>query len=436
VNSGTNLNCGNTYPFLKMAVKKGLVTEEVIDSALRPLLKTRFKLGFFDPPEANPYNSISKSCINSNEHKKLARDVAAKSVVLLKNSNALPLKDDLRNIYVVGPHAASSDILLGNYYGASDELVTILEGIVSRVNLGTTVQYKHGFLEDRENVNPIDWTTGEAHDYEAIIITLGISGLLEGEEGDAIASTAKGDRLDLNLPKNQIEYLKKLKSKGDTPIIAVITGGSPITINEVYEIADAVVWVWYPGEQGGHAISDILFGDVNPSGRLPVTFPESTEQLPAYDDYSMEGRTYKFMNSKPLFPFGFGLSYTSFEYVDIELSENSIVADDTITASVSVKNTGDIAGDEIVQLYVTDLESSVRVPRYTLIGYQRVSLNKGQQKKITFPVHSSMLKVIDEKGIKFLEKGEFKLTAGGSSPGERATELGAANFATINFKLI
>lgn len=435
INSGINLNCGNTYPHLKKAVENGKVSVNTINSALRYLFKTRFRLGFFDPPESNPFNNLSSNLINSNKNKRLAREVAGKSIVLLKNSKVLPLKNNLNSIYIVGPYAANSDILLGNYYGISDELVTILEGIVSKVSLGTTVNYKYGFLEDRQNVNPIDWSTGEAHDYDAIIITLGISGLLEGEEGDAIASPTKGDRLDLKLPENQIKYLKTLRSKGEKPIIALVTGGSPMTIGEVLKYADAVMWVWYPGEQGGHAVADILFGDTNPSGRLPITFPMSTDQLPPYEDYSMENRTYKFMKSKPLFPFGFGLSYTKFKYLDLSIENKMISENDHLNVNIRVRNIGGVNGEEVVQLYLTDIESSVRVPFYSLVGFKRIMLKSDEEKTIQFAVNPTHLRVYDENGNHFYEKGDFKLIAGGSSPGKRALELGSSNFVDGYFTL-
>ena len=435
INSGVNVNCGNTFPYLREAFEQGLVKEKTIDNALKPLLKSRFKLGLFDPPVLNPYYDIPVSCVNSDKHRQIARKAAAKSLVLLKNDDVLPLNKDIRNLYVLGPYATDGEILLGNYYGASGNLVTILEGIVSKVSLGSTVQYKHGFLADRENINPIDWSTGEAHDYDAIIVTMGISGLLEGEEGESIASPHKGDRPDIGLPENQVKYLKKLRSKGDKPIIVIMTGGSPISIPEVYDMADAIVWAWYPGEQGGNAIADVIFGDVNPSGRLSVTFPQSVDQLPPYEDYSMEGRTYKYMTEKPLFPFGFGLSYSKFEYKDIILNHEEIKRRDTVKVVVQVKNVGDMSGEDVVQLYLTDVQSSVRTPAYTLCGFERVELSPGEQTTVTFEICPKMLRIIDKEGRSKYERGDFKVTVGGCSPGDRAIELGAAPFVETTFTL-
>jgi len=437
VMSGVNVNCGNTYSNLGEAVKSGLVQEVNIDAQLLPMLITRFKLGLFDPPEMNPYNSISADVINCEEHQKLAREVAQKSIVLLKNNKqVLPLKKDLRKLYLVGPYATSAEILLGNYYGVSANMVTILEGITGAVSAGTTVEYKYGFLPDRPNVNPIDWSTGDAGNFDATIVTLGISGLLEGEEGESVASPSKGDRFDLALPQCQIDYLKKIRAAaGDKPLIAIITGGSPVLMNEVYDLADAIIWVWYPGEQGGAAIADVIFGDVNPSGRLPLTFPKSVEQLPAYEDYSMTNRTYRYMKDDPFFPFGFGLSYTQFEYSAAKVSKPSVKKDEKLQVEVMVKNTGSVKGEEVVQLYLTDVQASAPSPLYAMKGFKRVMLNAGESKTVSFEITPQMMELITAEGEAILEKGDFKVTIGGSSPGKRSAELGAAAFATASFKL-
>jgi beta-glucosidase len=236
LNAGVSLNCGNSFPALKEALARGLVTEETIDERLATLFITRFKLGLFDPPSLNPYSEIGENVINSKEHREIAYEAALKSMVLLKNQGVLPLKKDLKSLYITGPQANNSTVLLGNYYGVSNHLVNILEGITSRVSAGTTVDYRMGVLEYWDNINPVDWASGGAADHEATIVVLGISQLLEGEEGESLASPYKGDRLDLNLPSNQLEYLRKLKSGHENPVIVVMTGGSPITMPEVEEL--------------------------------------------------------------------------------------------------------------------------------------------------------------------------------------------------------
>ncbi len=433
--SGVNLNCGDIYPYLIQAVEQGLVAEEEINRSLSVLLRTRFKLGLFDPAEGNPHTKISKDVIDSDKHRKLAREAAIKSMVLLKNNNVLPLGDSLNNIFITGPNAGNLGVLMGNYYGVNGNMSTILEGIASKVDPAVKVQYKQGVMLDRENINPIDWTTGYVKQADAVIAVMGISGLLEGEEGESLASSTKGDRFDLNLPKNQLAFLKKLRSSYDKPLIVVITGGSPITMPEVHELADAILWVWYPGEEGGNAVGDILFGDAVPSGRLPVTFPVSIDQLPPYTDYSMKGRTYRYMEEKPLYPFGFGLSYTIFEYDNIVLDKNEIAAGDSVEVKVDVKNTGTVRGEEVVQLYITDTEASVAVPAYALKGFQRIALEPGEYGTLTFTVTPGMYSIVDDHGNSIIEAGEFRVTVGGSSPGKRSDELGAAKSVNIMFSI-
>ena len=272
VKHGVDLNCGDEYLALQEAVKQGLLTEKDIDVALKTLLKTRFKLGMFDPKGSGPYDHISQDVINSAEHRALAKQVALESIVLVKNNGVLPLRNDLPKYFMTGPTAANLDALIGNYYGVNPQMTTILEGIASGISHASQMQFKPGGLLDRPNANPIDWTTGDAQASNVTFVAMGLTGLLEGEEGESIASPNFGDRLDYNLPQNQIDFLKKLEAGNKNKIVAIITGGSPMNLAEVQELADAVLLVWYPGEEGGHAISDIIFGKVSPSGRIPATF--------------------------------------------------------------------------------------------------------------------------------------------------------------------
>ena len=290
--SGVNLNCGDSYPFLLEAVERGLVTEQEIDESIAYLLRTRFKLGLFDPYDMVPFTKISTDVINCPEHKALAREAAQKCVVLLKNNGVLPLSDDTEKIYVTGPNAANLDVMLGNYFGVSGNMSTILEGIAAKRQAGTFIEYRMGAQLDRENINPIDWSTGEAADPGVVTVAcFGISPLLEGEEGEAILSPGKGDRFEIGLPESQVNQIRKLSDGHENPIILILNGGSPIDISKVVDLVDAILFVWYPGEEGGNAVGDIIFGDANPSGRLPITFPKSLDDLPPYDDYAMAGRT-------------------------------------------------------------------------------------------------------------------------------------------------
>jgi len=422
--AGTDLACTDYSP-LKDALARGLVTEADVDRALTRVLRTRFRLGLFDPDDQVPWAAIPESVIGSEEHRDLAREAAAKSLVLLKNEGGLlPIAKDTRMVYVMGPLAADAQVMLANYYGVNEDVSTVLEGIVGKVSPATKVQFRQGSLLDRPNVNPIDWYSGGAAEADVTVAVMGISNLLEGEEGASIASPDKGDRFDIALPANQVAFLRKIRENANK-LVVVLLGGSPMAIPEVHDLADAVLLAWYPGQEGGRAVADVLFGDAAPSGRLPVTFPKSTGQLPPYEDYSMEGRTYRYMTEEPLYPFGFGLGTTTFAYGPLALSKGEVAPDESLTARVEVTNTGQREGEEVVQLYVSDLEASVRVPRAALKAFERVRLAPGESRTLELAVTPSMLALVDDAGTKRVEAGQFRLTVGGASPGARARALGA-----------
>jgi len=437
VKSGVSLNCGNSYKALPQAVKEGLITEKEIDEQLAVLLKTRFKLGLFDPMGSNPYDAIPSNVVNSESHRALAKEVAEKSMVLLKNNGILPLKNDLGKYFVTGPNASSIEILLGNYYGINPNMVTILEGITASISPASQLQYRLGAMLNQESKNPINYATGNAKDSDVTIVVLGVSSTIEGEEGDSLDSSTAGDRLDYNLPQNQIDYLKELRKTADKnpnnkrPIVAVITGGSPMNLVEVQELADAVLLVWYPGEEGGTAVADILFGKTSPSGKLPITFPKSLAQLPPFEDYSMKGRTYKYMNVDPMYPFGFGLSYTNFTYGEAKVSAKRISKKDDLFVSVMVTNSGKVKSDEVVQLYVSDLVASVDVPNFQLANMKRITLEPGESTEVSFLLTPKVFEMIKNDGSRTIESGDFKIFVGGSSPMKRSFELGAPKMAEV-----
>ncbi|NOY38246.1 MAG: glycoside hydrolase family 3 protein [Chlorobi bacterium] len=431
--SGVNVNCGTAFRSLKEAFRQGLISEAEIDSSLAVLLRIRFRLGLFDPPGVNPYDAIPGDVLHSDEHIALARKTAQKSIVLLKNDGVLPLRKDIHSLYILGPMAADVDALLGNYNGLSDRLETVVEGITAKVSPSTRLEYRHAFQLDRENANPVDWASAGAKSFDATVVVMGINSMLEGEEGESIASAFKSDRKDIRLPQNQVEYLEKVCRDNPKPVIVVLTGGSPMAVKEVTELADAVIMAWYPGEQGGNAVADVIFGDVNPSGKLPVTFPESVDQLPPYDDYSMEGRTYKYMTAEPLFPFGFGLSYTTFTYENLSLSASVLKSGESLTATVDVVNTGDVAGDEVVQFYLSCKDADFRVPLFDLKGFRRVHLKPGERKSVSVTWNPHDLMNIDMQGNKVLVKGKYMVYAGGALPTERSLALGASPFQQAEF---
>jgi beta-glucosidase len=433
---GVNLNCGSVfYPNLVDAVKQGLVTEAEVDSSLVQLLKTRFRLGLFDPDDMVPFSDIGPETIDSREHRHLAREMAQKSIVLLKNNNVLPLRKNTRQVYVVGPNANNVEVLLGNYYGLNGNMSTILEGITSKMEPGCFVTYKQGAQLYAENQNPIDWTTADAKNVDVTIAVVGISGNLEGEEGESIASPTAGDRMDIGLPPNQLAFLRKLKEGNTKPLVVVVTGGSPIAMPEVQELADAVLFVWYPGEEGGNAVADVLFGDVAPSGHLPVTFPVSLSQLPPYDDYKMDGRTYRYMTKEPLYPFGFGLSYTRFEFSELTLNTKSVKAGDGLKAEVKVTNAGNYAGDAVVQLYLSAKDVSFKTPLASLKGFDRISLKPGESQLVSFDLTPELLSLVNEEGVLAHVPGSYRLIIGESSPSPRSQALGAATPAVTEFMI-
>ncbi|MGM8362458.1 glycoside hydrolase family 3 C-terminal domain-containing protein [Flavobacterium sp. ARAG 55.4] len=437
VKSGVSLNCGNSYDALPEAINKGLITEKEIDAQLATLLKTRFKLGLFDKVGSNPYDAIPYEVVDSQKHRALAKEVAQKSMVLLKNNGVLPLRNDLQKYFVTGPNASSTEVLLGNYYGINPNMVTILEGITAAIKPQSKLEYRLGAMLNKPSINPINYATGNAGNSDVTIVVLGVSSTLEGEEGDSIDSNSAGDRLNYDLPENQIEYLRDLrktankKPENKKPIVVIITGGSPINLAEVQELADAVLLVWYPGEEGGNAVADILFGKVAPSGKLPITFPKSLDQLPPFEDYSMKGRTYKYMNVDPMYPFGFGLSYTNFTYSGAKISKNKISKKEDVTVTVKVTNTGQVKSDEVVQLYVSDLKASVDVPNFQLNAIKRVSLEAGESKEVSFQLTPKAFEIVKMDGSKTIESGEFKIYVGGSSPMKRSFELGAPKMAEL-----
>ncbi|MFI3322822.1 MAG: glycoside hydrolase family 3 C-terminal domain-containing protein [Rikenellaceae bacterium] len=421
VKNGLNLNCGSVYDKeLVKAVELGMITEEEIDDLLVPLMTTRFKLGLFDPEENNPYNSVDPNIVDSKKHKDLAYETALKSMVLLENkNNTLPIKQDIRQLFVTGPNANNADALIGNYFGVSDKQTTFLSGISNRAPKGVSIQYKQGVLLDKPNSNPIDWATGNVKDADVTIACMGLTWLLEGEEGEAIASNQMGDMYDNSLPKAQIDYLKKLKATAPhKPLVVVISGGCPVQLNEIKEIADALIYAWYPGEAGGNALADILFGNQNPSGRLPMTFVESLEQLPPFEDYNMEGRTYRYMTQKPLYHFGYGLSYTDFDFSDAKVIGEISKDRESVRVEVKVKNSGNMDGEEVVQLYVKDNEASVATAIHSLAALDRVFLKAGETKTVTLEIPIDKFSIYTDNDTREVEKGSFTITVGGGQPVE------------------
>ena len=432
---GCDLGCDHVFNEIPEAIQRGLITEADVDRALERTLGTRFKLGMFDPVEDVPFASISTDIVACDEHRQLAYRTATEAVVLLKNKdNILPIKPSTKKIFVTGPTATSMEVLLGNYYGFNNQMITLLEGLTGRIPEGMGMEYTSGAMLKHPREIKNSWAPGMAQSADFAIVCAGLSSFLEGEEGESLLSPQNGDRESISLPESQINYIKELAIHG-VKIVLVLTGGSPIALGEVEDMVDAILFVWYPGMEGGRAVADVLFGDVSPSGKLPLTFPRSLDQLPVFDDYSMQGRTYRYMTEEPLYPFGFGLSYSCFEYSDLRLDKTDIALGDSLNISLAVRNSGARDSAEIAQFYLSDLRASTIVPIHHLVGFERVTLKAGESRTLKFTLIPEMMSFYNDDGKLTLEPGEFRLEIGGCSPGKRGLELGAPTPVTAVFEV-
>lgn len=560
VKTGTDINCGNSYPHLGDALKRGIITEGEIDVAVKRLFTARFKLGMFDPEEKVAYARIPFSVNCSEAHSSLAREAALKSIVLLKNeNNLLPLSRGIRTIAVVGPNADNAEALLGNYNGVPQNPVTVLQGIRNRLEPRVKILYTPGchLAEGVHNLEPIPscylltaegkqgvtgeyyanaqlkgkpafvrvddkvdfywesgspapelpdddfsvrwtgylappvtgtyaiggwgmptlevWLEGErilSHNTEhhafhheksinleagkkykfvveyknwygdgdarllwsvpdtqmkqkavdlvrqadVAVVVLGLSQRLEGEEMPIrVDGFAGGDRTHLNLPQAQEELLEEVTATGK-PVVVVLLNGSALSVNMAAGTAGAILTAGYPGQEGGHAVADVLTGEYNPAGRLPVTYYKSVDQLPPFENYDMAGRTYRYFTGEPLWPFGFGLSYTTFAYSDLRVAEK-VTTGQPLTVSVKVTNSGERAGEEVVQLYLTDEKASTPRPIRQLEGFERIPLKPGESKVVEFTLEPRQLSMINKKDQRVVEPGWFTVAVGGKQPG-------------------
>lgn len=428
--NGCDINCGNMYINLLIAHKEGLVSEEDIDRSVERLIMTRMKLGLFDNPEHVPFSTIPYELNSCKEHSDFSVEVAKKTMVLLKNENSLlPLdKSKIKSIAVIGPNADSRDALQGNYFGTSDRYVTVLDGIRASVGSDTRIYYSQGCHLYKDRVSGLAMprdrfaeAVGAAERADVVIICLGLDATLEGEEGDVSNEFSGGDKPGLNLPGLQQELLERIYETGK-PIVLVLLSGSALAINWADRHIPAIVQAWYPGGRGGEAVAALLFGEYSPSGRLPVTFYSSAEELPDFHDYSMKSRTYRYMKNEALYPFGYGLSYTKFEYGGIK-APSVLKPGDMLSCSVTVKNSGARASEETVQLYLKDVEASVEVAKWQLRGTKKIFLELGEKKEVCFELTPRHMALIDNYGKAVLEPGKFEIYIGGSQPDERSVKL-------------
>lgn len=579
--AGVDLNCGVTFDSLGIAVRNGLVNEDLVDRSVKRLFRARFQLGMFDPVGTVPYAATSMSVVESREHLSLALEAARKSVVLLKNENhILPLRKDLRSIAVIGPNANEVELLLGNYNGVPSTAVTPLEGIRRAVSPLTKIIYARGcdlaehmptlvsvpsaclsggiedgktrglrgeyfgnnMLDGEPKVSRIDtavdftwwdlpavkgvpdsfsvrWSgaisppvsgtyalgmssLGSARLYlddslflevsdrhvvltrsknvalkadevrkirieychsrpdaivrlvwsvpnqslmqealnaaqgaDAVVLCMGLSPRLEGEEMDVdVPGFSGGDRVNIDLPWPQEELIREIAKLGK-PTILVLLSGSAVGIPWEAEHLPAILEAWYPGQTAGTALADILFGDHNPSGRLPVTFYKSIDQLPPFTDYAMKGRTYRYFTGEPLYPFGYGLSYTTFRYSNLRLPESSLTPADSVAVSVDIQNTGDRDGEEVVELYLSHVNAAMPVPIRSLEGLKRVFLKSGEKATLSFTLEPRQLSVIDDQNHRTVMPGALKISVGGGQPLDTGSVIGRAVSESVSGRL-
>lgn len=420
--AGTDITCGPEYGSLLKALDSGYISEKDIDTALVSLFTARMKLGMFDPPSIFPYSSIAKSQVDVPEHRKMTLEIARQSIVLLKNKdNTLPLKSKLKTLAVIGPYAADTTVLLGNYNGSPSYLITLLEGLKSGAGKDTKIIYTQGLFTPEKEViatkDEKDFMAGEAYraaaNSDVVIFCGGISPVLEGEELKLeIDGFSGGDRTHLNMPVSQSNMIRKIKEMGKK-IILVLTNGSALSIVEENEIADAIIEAWYPGQEGGNAVADIVFGKYNPAGRLPVTFYRSVDDLPEFNDYSMKNRTYRYFRGEVLYPFGYGMSYTDFEYQSMDIN---VGKDGNIDIMMQIKNTGKFDGDEVVQIYLKQPDNIKDQPIKSLAGFKRVHIACGKTMKVNIKIPAKQLRHYDpESGDYKISHGQYIILAGGSS---------------------
>lgn len=428
VNNGCDLNCGDLFIYVADAVRKGMIAEERVDEALVHLFMTRMKLGMLNGEEKTPYDDIPYTVVDSRQMQELNLKTAEKCVVLLKNEGGLLPLDESRigTIGIIGPNANNRKALVGNYEGTASRYYTIAEGIQERVGDNIRVLVSEGCHLYRDQIS--DLSIGKDRDSEVkavceasdvVVMCLGLDSGLEGEEGDQGNQYASGDKPNLHLPGKQQEILEIAYTSGK-PIVLIVLSGSALAIDWADENIPAIIQGWYPGAQGGRAIARVLFGDKNPEGRMPVTFYRTSEELPAFTDYSMKGRTYRYMKGEALYPFGYGLSYTEFTYTSVRTSSD-IIQTEGITVRAVITNIGSRDGIETVQIYIkADRDNT---PNAQLKGIRKVPLQVGESREIAVRLPLDAFALYDEQGVNRIEQGRYRIYIGGTQPDSRSWKL-------------
>lgn len=429
MNNGCDLNCGCMFPNLRDAVRGGYVEESRLDEAVTNLMETRMKLGMFEEEGKVPFDEIGYDRVDTPENRALNLEIARKSLVLLKNENHfLPLdKTKIRSIGVIGPNADSRRALVGNYEGTASRYVTVLEGIEDYAGDDVRVYYSEGcplyqdkssgLTAGRDRISEVKAVCSVS---DVVVMVLGLDAGIEGEQGDAGNEFASGDKLNLEYPGLQPEILRTAYESGK-PVILVSMTGSAMALSWEDDHIPAIIQAWYPGSQGGRAVAELIFGAYSPEGKLPVTFYRTSEELPEFTDYSMKGRTYRYMEKDALYPFGYGLSYTTFEQGPAETDTAQIAAGGKVCVTASVKNTGTMAGGQTVQVYVKALREGT--PNAQLKGLKKVYLQPGEETRVTVALEDKAFALYDENADFVLEAGEYEVWVGMQQPDERSSAL-------------
>ena len=429
MNNGCDLNCGCAFRSLRDAVKGGYVEESRLDEAVTRLMETRLKLGMFEEEGTVPFDRISYDRVDTPQNRALNLKIAEKSLVLLKNeNNLLPLDlEKIGAIGVIGPNAASRKALVGNYEGTASRYVTVLEGIQDYVGDRARVFYSEGCPLHRDKTSGLtaagerlSEVKAECEASDVVVAVMGLDADIEGEQGDAGNEFASGDKPDLNFPGLQPEVLRIAAESGKPVILVSLTGSAMAFAWEDAHIP-AILQAWYPGAQGGHAVARVLFGESCPEGKLPVTFYRTMEELPEFTDYSMKGRTYRYMQQDALYPFGYGLSYTRFELGEAKALQENIEAGGCVQLDVSIQNTGAMAGGQTVQVYVKALREGTPNPQ--LKGLKKVFLKPGEETRVTIFLPDTAFALYDEEGRRMLEAGEYAVFVGMQQPDGRSEAL-------------
>lgn len=437
--AGCDLNCGVTYLHLLNALQEGLVTEEEITEAAVRAFTTRYLLGLF---EGSVYDDIPYEKVECREHLAVAEKLTRESVVLLKNNGILPLKDrkEIHTIGVIGPNADSRAALVGNYHGTSSRYITILEGIQDRAGEDWKILYSEGCHLFKDRIEPLacqDDRLAEAvivaKHSDVVVLCVGLDETLEGEEGDTGNSYASGDKEDLLLPASQRKLMQAVLDTG-TPVVVCLMAGSAMDLTEAQERAAAVLQLWYPGARGGKSVAELLFGDDSPSGKLPVTFYRSLQELPAFEEYSMQGRTYRYMLGEALYPFGYGLTYGRVEVEEAEIISQD-ETDGAVTLRVTAVNRGSYDTDEVIQIYCKNMESAYAVPNHSLCAFQRVHIKAGATEALEMKVQGDAFSVVNDEGEWCRDGRAYRLYVGTGQPDRRTEELSTVRAVAVDVTL-